>query len=269
MKILRNIPFDEYLDLPGVNYSRLKLMAESRLAYEAYVPGETNAAMALGTLVHAVALGGSEAYVVQPETRINEKGEVVAFVRSGKHWARFVSETAGRPIVRASDERLALEIVSGLHANPVTAAALRDGDRELTVTGELHGTLVRCRLDHVRGQVITDLKTAADHTERGFAAACYRYKYHWQAAMYADAMEAATGLEYSFQFAVAQTVAPYDNALYQCTPEFIAIGRAEYREALEEIKRPASGWLGAYPLPVDLDLPSWVSPVTPAEPRYV
>lgn len=89
--------------------------------------------------------------------------------------------------------------------------------------------------DEEYGNTLGDLKTTNDANPRKWIRTVSDYKWHWQAAMYLDAMNAAADTNYTqFAHVVQESVKPYETARRMLSEEFIQIGRAEYKRALAD-----------------------------------
>jgi len=267
--LVQRMPFEEYLKIKAVNVSSLKYMAVSPMEYRHAVETgfEDKPAFALGHAAHTAILEPRRFmsdYVVQPETRVNEKGKEVKFVRAGAHWGEFEEEHAGKRIITQSEYDAAWDIQECVRKHPAAARCLsRPGTFETVITWTHEGTGLPCklRIDHLSDESIDDLKTAVDITPRGFARACYNFKYHWQASFYRDGVAAATGRSLPFNFIPVQKTRPHDCVVYTASNEMLQIGRAEYTEALYKVAEciEKKSWPGISDEVLELDLPPWAA----------
>jgi len=96
---------------------------------------------------------------------------------------------------------------------------------------------IKSRLDRhlTASNKIVDLKTT--HNLDDFERTAFRLKYHWQAAMYLDAITQATEIYHDvFIFVVIETIPPYKITIFQAPPSIIAQGREEYLAALQLLR---------------------------------
>lgn len=92
---------------------------------------------------------------------------------------------------------------------------------------------------------VIDLKSCDDATFSGFQRSMQRFYYHVSAAMYLEgvnqceeALEAMGVFACSrFFFICVENTAPYVVAVYECSPEYIDIGKAIYRRCVYQLKR--------------------------------
>lgn len=270
------IPFEHYRATDGVNVSSLKHMAVSPLHYRHVMEhgGAPKRAFALGNVTHAAILEPQLVglhYVTQPETRTDAKGKTIKFVRSGKYWEAFQERNQSRMIVTQSESDTAWRIQRRVWQNAAAAKLLDGGESEVSVmwTHPDTGVPCKCRIDKLARSAsdsvrvrtaIVDIKTTGN-IER-FAADCYNYKYHWQAAFYQDAMRVVTGEELPVYFIAVEKAEPHDCVVYRVSDEMLQVGRDEYTKALERVVEcTASGqWPGISTDVAELYLPPWAMP---------
>ena len=203
--ILRDVPFSEYRQLPGVNASTISKLAEGYRAYQSSVLENSPESIfykesserhfAKGTATHSLVLEGSAAYnrdvVIMPTTRI-EEGEEKKNIRRGKWWDGFKAENHGK-VILSGKERFQVDAMA--QAVFSHQGALEEFDkapqRELTILwwSNQFQTVCKARLDAVSldGRSLVDLKTTRDVDLDAFSRACGRYGYHIQAYWYTEA----------------------------------------------------------------------------------
>lgn len=96
------------------------------------------------------------------------------------------------------------------------------------------GELCRSRPDKTIDslQIMADLKSAADVSERGFNQSVHGYRYHVQAAYYTDGCHKALWAPKKFLFILVSTTrdrARYPVHVRELPPEHVQFGRDEYR----------------------------------------
>lgn len=268
MTIRDRVPFEDYLAIEAVNYSTLKHMGDSPLAYRDVMENgtESKAEFALGSAAHTAILEPRRFaldYVAQPEKRVNEKGDEVKFVRSGKHWAEFQAANAGKAIITQAQYDAAWDIQERVRKHPVAAMRLATPGKfevAVTFTDPATGILCKCRIDHLANDGIDELKTTRILTKRAFAAAAYRMRYHWQAAFSRDAVKYATGRSLPVRVLAVQNSRPYDCVVYRFSDMFLEIGRSEYTDALQRVAkcRERNEWPGMATDEEELEPPDWL-----------
>jgi exodeoxyribonuclease VIII len=120
------------------------------------------------------------------------------------------------------------------------------------------GILCKCRPDILHTNMICDLKTAIDASERAFRSAIYSYGYHIQAAMMQEGIEAVLGHKINdFIFIVIEKNEPMAMAIYILDEDAINKGREDFHEALHQYKEclEKNEWPG-YPIK-EISLPKY------------
>ncbi len=184
-----------------------------------------------GTLVHCALFEPDtvdQRYVIKPEG--------MSFVtKDGKAWR--AEQT--RIVVDAGQMAAAMAQAARLRALPELSALLADGVGESSAfwIDEQSGELCKCRPDLVSpagdGVVIVDGKTCQDASPDGFAKSIWNYRYHLQAAWYADGYERATGTKvHGFVFAAVESVWPHQGAAYMLGDDVMDAARRENRRLL-------------------------------------
>jgi exodeoxyribonuclease VIII len=86
------------------------------------------------------------------------------------------------------------------------------------------------------------------------------FRYHVQAAFYADGYKEVTGQECpTFLFVAQEKKPPYLSAVYMVDEAMIQAGRRAYQEDLATYKscRETGNWFGISSKPITLTLPAW------------
>jgi len=124
---------------------------------------------------------------------------------------------------------------------------------------------VKGQIDVVpKGDVLVDLKTTAAIPERdAIPGMILQRGHHWQAAMYLDLYNAATGESRDkFDLLFIETEAPHETAWVRLSEKMIAAGREEYKVALDRWQSCVSS--NYWPKRIDqryvADLPAWYKP---------
>ncbi len=213
----------------AVSKSLLWKFNESPFKWRYGKPKPTSEAMRLGLLVHTLALTPaefSEAYAVSPfdSFRTNES----------KAW-RQEQEDAGRSVITQATLDQAQSIAECITSTDILHYI---GERqcEVAVVANFHGTQVRGMIDIVPtyGNMLMDLKTTSSiESLDALARLICNRGYDWQAAMYLDLWNAATGEERDeFQFLFVEVDDPHETAIVTLSPDVIADGRTGYMNAL-------------------------------------
>ena len=257
MTLTPGIPFSDYLKLPGLSASQLKVLARSPLAYRYaldHPDHESTPAQLLGTAAHTAIL---EPHRLKTDYVLWNEG-----TRRGKAWEEFKAMNAGRSIL-TSDE---FETVKGMHRSMRTFAPamryLEQGQAEMTMRWEVAGRSFKGRADWittVEGPVIVDLKTTRDARPFKFGADAFRLGYHIQFALYVDGYHHIMGELPRFVVLAVENQPPFEPAVFEVPDEVIERGREEYERlvALLDECEAANHWPPACEVEQRLTLPSW------------
>ncbi len=275
------LPFPEYLDLPGANSSRLKTLlthSPRRMREEIHT---ATAAMSLGTLVHALQLTfdtWSKEIAVRPDeaNKASNRGKALlicwlmqvldddfsslAVDRNLPEGKRLSAEIAiyeeelqkrGITVCTEADLEKAKAIREAIMAHPICAVLFASGAGEVTMLADDPSTGVSCkaRIDWLPAghQAIVDLKTTQDASFSAFSRTCAQYEYPLQAALYRRVYRLVEGESAAFLHVAAQTVEPYEVAVYELDTEALQVGERRLDRALSIWKRCADAdwWPGA------------------------
>jgi exodeoxyribonuclease VIII len=253
-QIIHNLPREDYDALPGENFSKLKNILTSPLAYRHSLSAETEDtdAMALGRAVHGL--------VLEPErTRIAvwDGG-----ARRGREWEAFCSQAKSEDaeVLRADDYATAKRMAEAVHAKPRARGLLCEGRPEVTLCWESNGIRLKGRPDWI-GRTIVDLKTTRDASIDGFGREVAQRLYHMQAALYGAGCHAATGEHLPCYLIAVESEAPHDVVVYRIPERIMEQGRLLWTRALTTLQacRQSGSWPGAdngHP-EVELSIPAW------------
>lgn len=261
--------FADYLAVPAMSCSRLKLMRKSPAHLWAGEDpnAEKKPSLRRGSLLHTMVLEPAEIgarYIVKPQ------GMTFA-TKEGKAWRDAVP--AGQEIVSHDEFRAARRQADALEALPEVAGLLCGGMAEVSFfwRDEATGLLCKGRADWVfsrePGAILLDLKTAEDASPEGFSRACARYGYHMQAAWYSDGWRQATAQGalqqeqpvLGFVFGAVESGWPHVAAPYMLDDEAIDKGRAECRRLMGRYADclDSDRWPGYVESIAPLALPAW------------
>lgn len=231
MAITPNIPFTDYLKLPGLSASALKQLVRSPLNYKWNLdnPTEPSAAMALGSAAHTAIL---EPAKLKTDYILWDGG-----TRRGKAWDEFKASNAAKTILTADE----FEDIKGMRRSVVNydpaARYLKAGQAEMTMQWTDLGRAFRGRVDwitEIDGRaVLVDLKTTQDARPFKFGADAFRLGYHIQFALYCDGYAALTGEMPRFVVIAVESKAPFEPAVFEVPDAVIERGREEYQNLVE------------------------------------
>ena len=191
---------------------------------------EVTKAMDLGTLIHSA--------ILEPETAITDIASVSPFpdfrTKAAQEW-RDDQREMGRMIVTDADIRTA----SGCEQVFSEDYAQRFGvgyKSEVAVFAEIGAIQIKGMIDLVPDSLdlLVDLKTTARiGSLREITNTIINRGYHWQAALYLDLWNAASGENRDrFMICFIEVTEPYETAWVEVSPALIEAGRVGYMNAL-------------------------------------
>jgi hypothetical protein len=275
------VTFEEYVKLPALNWSLLKHMAVSpkHFKHAETHPRPDTAAMALGRLVHFIALEADRVpleFAMWPDEKdertvvhwVDSKGKAQSGPIGGRRGTNahkaWLEMQGDREVMTESGYRTALAIRDAVRSHPAAAELLTGGEAEVTLTWTDPETGLPCkaRLDYLRPGTVVDLKTTSDISEWAFARTCAKYSYHGQHAFYTEGACRTRCMPHTFAFIAVESDPPHDVAVYELDDDSVWAGEELVRSLLLKVKQcQESGiWEGAYPSPQTLMMPPWVFP---------
>ena len=208
-----------------------------------YRQGDTDATE-WGSLVDAMVLCG-KTFDTEPETYPDAKtGEAKKWSNNATWCKEWHAKHPGS--IKRKDADAAAQAVAALEADPNIAYLLANSEHQVLVMGEYleAGTgltiPVKALIDIVPGAqedfygaTLADLKTCRSAGLRAWTRTVADGNLHWQAALYLDLYNAATGeCRESFLHVLSESSAPYQTGRRILSLEFIEAGRLAYRTAL-------------------------------------
>ena len=193
---------------------------------------ESTNAMNLGTLIHSA--------ILTPNTPLADIASISPYAdfrtKAAQEW-RDDQREMGRMITTDADIRAA----SGCEQVFAEDYAQKFGvgyKSEVAVFAEIGTIKIKGMIDLVPDGLdcLVDLKTTAKvGSTHDILRTITSFGYHWQAALYLDLWNAATGENRDrFIFCFIETSEPYETAWIELSPDFIELGRAGYMNALSK-----------------------------------
>lgn len=237
--------FQEYQQVPGVNWSSLKHLAKSPLHYrhhKAQPPGDT-ASMMGGRAAHTA--------ILEPDRFPLDYAVFTGARRAGAEWEAFREAHAGRTILKVAEYQEALAIRDAVRSHRAASKLLTGGLPEQTITWDDPETGLPCkgRIDYLRQEGFVDLKSSANLDSRRFALTAHDLGYHMQLAFYARGLKALGMAEPKVWMVAVESSEPHDVAPFAVDPGVITEGDAKVGELLRllaECQR-RDKWPGRYP----------------------
>ena len=257
--ITTDIPFEQYLKLPGLSASAMKKLMRSPLAFkwnQDHPDHASTPAMALGTAAHTA--------ILEPH-RMRTEYVLWDGDRRGKAWSDFKEANASKSILTAGEFSDVKGMHDSIHGYGPAERYLKDGIAEVTIQwlDPNTGRLMRGRIDWVTvidGHItLVDLKTTRDSSPRKFGADSYKLGYHIQFALYCDGWYYLTGQFPRFVALVVESKAPYEPAVFNVPEDVLAQGHEEYMRLQATLKEceDTNTWPPFAQEEQELALPSW------------
>lgn len=247
---------NEYNADKGVNWSLLKYMAESPMAFRfARMNGRKDTqALALGRAVHTLVF---EPHLFNSEFVIWEGGP-----RRGKEWAAFAEEHSAATILTESEAEPCLAMAEAVTSNQLVRQ-YHDGVFEEPIYWTDPSTGLRCKAipDWVtRDGVLIDLKTTRSITNRRFGADAARYKYHMQMAHYRNGLNHSGRKTHKTLLIAVEKLPPHDVGVFEIDTATLDLASQEVETLLFRLKQceEADTWPGKYDAEQALEFPAWV-----------
>lgn len=235
-----------------LNNSGIKKLLQSPAHYKAQEQSEQTKAMLIGSAVHCAVLEPLEfrnRYFV---------GSIDGRTKEGKERKKEIDEL-GQAILSEQDGEMIFSIRDSVRSNPTAAKILASGNAEVTIFTDVDNVPAKCRIDWLRSNIITDLKTTDNASAASFQKTVINYGYDVQAAWYLDCAKAAGLSISSFIFIAVEKSPPYAVAIYELESDAIELGRQKYKKALSIYKHClATGEWPGYPTDIQIiTLPTW------------
>ena len=246
---------EEYEELPGMNWSRLKLMDVSPLHFHRTPPREESIFLRKGLAVHTL--------VLEPD-EFDEEYMVWPGQRRGKMWLEFKEDYEDDYCILTeaeADEARAIANAVLAHDDAMSLLSRGKSEQPLLWTDAETGIKCKGRTDYYRDRLV-DLKTSAFVEVERYSKQCARLLYHCQLAFYKDGLVAnGASPDMVPAMVVVESSAPYDVVVYDIPDHVINLGRDLYRRLLGRYAEcmKSGVWPGvANGQRLELILPEWL-----------
>jgi hypothetical protein len=149
------------------------------------------------------------------------------------------SDTEDREYINSNTYNDMLDIIKAIKNDKEVCNLLSLGQNEKSIYwhDDETGILCKCRPDVLHDNMIVDLKTTSDASEKSFQYSIWKYGYHIQAAMMQDGISKILNKKIEdFIFIAVEKKAPFGIAVYILDNPSIEKGRDEYKELLVKYK---------------------------------
>lgn len=245
---------------PAVNWSTLKWMRESPLAYHhrLHNPPPDTEALAIGRAVHTL--------VFEPAQFADEYAVWDGGTRRGKAWDEFCADNADRTILRDEDVAECEAIADAVRKHSLVQRYIdAAGEFEIPLfwTDPATGLECKARPDWIidSERTLIDLKTTRSINARRFGAEAARFGYHCQLAHYRAGLQVSREWESARCLIIAvEKTAPYDVAVFEMPFDALEAGKDEIDGLLQTLKvcRESGHWPGCYETEQVLQLPAYI-----------
>lgn len=248
-----------YFEAPGVNWSSLKHMRDSPMAYRYNIenPPADKEVLAIGRAIHCA--------VFEPDQYGARFSVFYGAKRAGSEWNEFVVEHEGTTILRAVDNQMVQNVANAVLSHPLAAQYISGGTVEQPIFWTDPATGLRCKakpdLIHSSTRILLDLKSCRSADGRRFGAESARFAYPQQLAHYRAGCEHGLGWRPEKVLIVAvEKTAPHDVGVFEVDPVALDIAAQEVESLLQRLKecRATEQWPGRYTELQALQLPAWV-----------
>ena len=235
---------------PGLSYSGAKDILRSPFVYQwkRTQPYEPSDAMDLGTVLHSLVLDTGQSW----ETIDGGRG-----VTERKAAARARGLIPIRLEDLAKAARMAQAVTDHVEASALLAKCRR---RELAAIADTNPVTLRAFLDalHDGGRFVVEVKSGRPGTIDDFARTAVNLGYDIQAATYHTVMEWLGQPVETVWFVIVESEPPHQVAVRCLDAEFVDLGRAKLRRALDTYARcvTTGEWPGPEPVAI-VSAPRW------------
>ena len=255
-RLREGVTFDEYRAIEAVNWSSLKVMAESPAHYKWSLDHDRKAtsAMGKGIAIHAA--------VLEPDS-FPLRFVVWDGDRRGNAWKEFREANANRDVITRAEYDLCISVRDAVKAD-ADASALLYGRSELVIEWEDEGTGLMCkaRLDHVNADnEIVDLKMCPNTDVFQFERHSASMLYHGQLAFYRRGLAAVLKAVVPRPRIIAvEWDEPHDVTAFHLTDDALYAGEQHVDDLLTRLAncRRSDKWPGRYQGQQDLSIPEYL-----------
>lgn len=170
---------------------------------------EPNSAMVKGSALHTMVLEPDEfekRYLIAPDIR-----------RGTNAWKEIEENAKGREILKQNEYKEIARMAQSVFENKEALHILENAHTfEKHLKWDFNGLPFHGFADIIGCDSVIDVKTTQDVSPREFTRFVFKFKYHWQAALYLK----ATGLK-TFKFIGLESKPPYNVMVYELAPEVI------------------------------------------------
>jgi len=248
---------EDYREIKGMNWSSLKQMDVSPMAYQwsREHPRKDEPFLSLGRIVHMAILQPElfdKTCVKRPETWDSWR------TKKSQEW-RDEQTAQGKEVITDENAKTLRGILTNLSAHR-EASILNNTRKETPVTWHDKGVLCKARVDAASSDRLIEVKTTHDLTSF-VRYDFFKHLYHGQIAWYLDGLITANicSHESNVYMIVCETKPPFDVAIFEISDETITYGRQLKTRLFDTwiACKEANIWPGRYPSMTVFDPPNW------------
>ncbi len=260
-RLLKGLPFRDYLGLPHWSQSSLKAgrrsMLRARHAFEGKSKPPTDP-MILGSALHCAFLEPER----MPERVICWEGgpRRSHISKDGKKspWLSFQEQHTSQAILTPGFYANLIGMTQALRQHPSTKQWLsKIEDVEVSAIGDVNGLTMKARVDALTAEPLIDLKSCADVSERAMQRQAFAMGYHIQAWVYCELFDRER-----FVLLCVENTPPHDVVPWEFTRQFIDMGGETALELIDRVLecQKSGVWPGVSQIVQLLQPPEWALP---------
>jgi hypothetical protein len=253
------IPFESYINTPGVNWSTLKYMRDSPLHYRYFstTASVDTAGREKGRALHTL--------VFEPQKFADEYAVFEGARRQGKVWDAFEEANRHKTILKADEYEEVKAQSDAVRSHPAVIPYLTGGIFEASWRWKDAKTGLICKgrtdLWHPEKRTLIDLKGTTTIHPHYFGRIAARQGYHCQLAHYNNGITVNVKRKpLKVCILAVESKKPHDLTLFELSDDDLYAGEEEVSQLLAKVAEcTASGlWPGRSPEPVPLQLPPYI-----------
>lgn len=264
-EIIEKMSWEDYKSHPALNHSKLKNLfppnTPADFFYKEQNPKKSSIAQDFGTAIHIAIFEPNEW-----SDRVIIEPSIDRRTQAGKEkYASFIASSEGK-IILTEEQFLSCKMISdNVKKHHILSKLIHRKHCSYETSGffTYKDVKLKFRTDCILNDknIILDVKTTRDPTERGFVRSVIDYNYDSQAAFYLAGMREITGkLFRNFIWIAIENIQPHKIYLYEPSDAFIMRGMRLIDDAIELYKDCVAS--GSFPGPkaeiITLDTPKWL-----------
>lgn len=274
---LPKLSWDDYKERAELNASTLVCGKKSMLSMKNCLAGthrEETPALQFGNKYHSLILEPEEFestycvmpnYAAMPENRTGKGGAstswATTFAKTSKDNFIADAEENGQQVITRDEYDKGLRMVESIESNPVACALVNNGEKEVTLFGEINGVPCRSRLD-ICGSYIADIKGTQNASAHRFGTSAANLHYTFKLAFYRELYRQNFGFQPSVYLIAVETKGDFECAVYQVGDEQLDDKYLDVQMMVNKYKLSKESGIwpgcdGGANVPLPLFVPNW------------